>query len=226
MMRPGAPGIGRFSPRAWIVVGVFALATIAGGVTWGVVASSASDKSDAFPAAAAAATAAGDTVAARVNGVDVPLRTVNTLEIMGSTFAPPSSELSNREGVLNAVIRAELLRQERERRGLRPSQDQVTALVLDQQRINIDMRKAGTLSPDAKAVLDGYEKIGHPVETWPEDPFILGMFAATIGETMLQDDETKDIPETAPNRLELVLERMDKLVERLRSEATIEILVK
>jgi hypothetical protein len=218
------PSRGRQQLIAAIGAIAMVLALIGGVTAW--FSSRAEDPSAAYQDAAAAAAAAGDAVAARVNGVEILQGEVDSLRVSAGVFPVNGVEPASAASILDYLIRNELLRQEAERRGLVASDDEVSALIAEQQKLLMDQRDVGTAPPQILNMLKGLASIGHPIEDWISDPAIREMYRSLIVRSKLAQEETKDIPIESNGRDKLIQERMDQLAAKLGSEATIQILTK
>jgi len=163
----------------------------------------------------------GGALEATVNGVAIYSKQVDDFTAMLQVFPAYGLSPSNRPGLLDHMINQELLRQEAERRHLIPSEAQVTAFV---QELSEGFQRdlgASTLPAALVNILRGYETAGHPLGSWPEDPFIRKIYGSMLAQGLLVEDETRDIPSTARGRESAVTARMDRLQARLRGEARV-----
>jgi hypothetical protein len=183
----------------------------------------AEDPSDAFRIAQEAGESNGGEPVAVVNGTVLDRSLVASMQAMASAFpAPDRVQPGREEDVVEWLIDRELLRQEAERRGLRPADSAVEEAVAQQQKALIEARASGDVDSALSNAIEGWEKIGHPIESWETDEYVLRVYHNLIQQTLLIQDETKDIDVRDPRREEKVDQRMKDLVAELRKIARIQ----
>jgi len=160
-------------------------------------------------------------VEAVVNGVPIFSDDLDRLANLLQVFPVYGVDASDRRSLLEYVIDQELLRQEEARRRLVATEEQITALLRDlTDGFQRDLQ-AGTLPVQLANIIRGYEAAGHPLASWPGDPFVRKAYGAMITEGLLMADETRDIPASVQDRQSSTTASTDKLRARLRSQATI-----
>ena len=199
--------------------------TVAGGIAWAAT-SRADDPSDTFTRAATAGAQAGDSPAAIVNGETITRATLAEVQTQLQTFPAQGIDASNQTSVLDYLIRGALIRQEAARRGLLPTDAEVTAAITETQRGYKQDLAAGKLPPVMVNILDGEAKVGHPLDSWTTDPVIRSAWRSMLTQAKLAADQASDIPAGTNNIAQLTQQRLDQLVQRLRDAAQIQILIK
>ncbi len=203
------------------LLGTFAVAAIAAASLVWVTQSRADDPQSVFPRAAEAGKDAGDAPAARVNGVEIPKSTIATMQVLMAGF-PESGAAADTDTVVAIVVRRELFRQEAARRGLLPSEDEITQAIVPIQQAFQKELAAGKAPTEMVNIIEGQAKTGHPIENWPNDPVVRKVYGDMLAEAALARDETKNIPQDA-NGTRLASDRMDQLEEKLRKQGSVEI---
>jgi hypothetical protein len=192
---------------------------------WATREISASDPSETIRNANEAAEQSGGEPVARVNGIEIPKSALVAVQVSIEGFPVDGLRPDDTAGIVEYLVRQELLRQEATRRGLYPSEDEVTtAIKADQEAFLADL-SSGKAPREIVQLIDAHAKAGNPIEGWPTDPEIRMAYRGQMAQAALARDEAKDLP---PDRRtpQAVAEKLQELGDRLRDTGNVEILVK
>jgi hypothetical protein len=201
------------------------LAAVLAAFAWIELRGGAANPANTFAEADARASAVGNDVAATVNGVGIPVARVEWMRAMLQVFPAQGLDAADTNSIVEFLVGQELLRQEAERRGLAPSDAEITTAILEQQKGLQQLLASGTAPSDITNIIRGLEKTGHPLNEWHTDPAMRAAVAATLAQGMLARDEARDVPQHAPNRGEILAQRLAGLEARLRATADVRIII-
>lgn len=172
-----------------------------------------------------AGAAAGDQVAAVVNGVEIPLARVKQAQLFSQVLGGTAeTALGTGRGSLDAAIREELLFQEAARRGLRPDPAVVKAEVLKQQQAVMAMLANPNADPKLKEVQAALAGTGFAVEDYDKNPAVFAVFERSAAIAALRVQLVADLPESG--RTAAVTEsRLEALYQQLRASAEVKVLI-
>ncbi|MCL4232224.1 MAG: hypothetical protein KJ053_11625 [Dehalococcoidia bacterium] len=172
-----------------------------------------------------AGAAAGNQVAAVVNGVEIPLARVKQAQLFSQVLGGTAeTALGTGRRSLDAAIRQELLFQEAVRRGLRPDPAIVQAEVVEQQQAVRAMLADPNADPKLKELQAALAGTGFAVEDYDTNQAVFAVFERSAAIAALRVQLVADLPESG--RTAAVTEsRLDALYQQLRASAEVKILV-
>ena len=162
--------------------------------------------------------APGDTAVALVNGVPIGRTTLDARRPLLAVFQVEDVDPADTRAVVEWLVDRELVRQEAARRGIGPSDAEITAYIQGDQRAFVELEEAGALAPGVAAVIEEQAAAGHPLESWDEDP----VFRLAYRDLLLAGYVARDF---GLSGITSDLSASDRMVEGLRATATVEILV-
>jgi len=170
-------------------------------------------------------TAAGDQVAAVVNGTEIPLAYIKQAQLFSQILGGPAeAELGSGVGALNAAVRDELLYQEAVRRGLRPDPVVVQSEVVRQQQGLQALLSSPNADPKLKEIQAALAGTGFAVEDYDRSPAVFAVFERSAAIAALRAGLVADLPER--ERTQATTEsRMEALYQQLRASSDVRILI-
>lgn len=213
--------------RRWALVGASALAVLALMLGLRALGSDSAGASDfeQFREAVARAEDRSGGVAARVNGVDIPLAKLEAFAVSRSTAIGLESGVASvsAEEFLDELIRIELQYQEAVRRGLAPTDAEILETATQtKEGLLVALESDDPSADNLREMFEEFEGSPYHVDVYDSSPQML----ESIGRSMAVSRLRSDVFAAAGNPTDPATKEalVDEMVSVLRAAATIEVL--